>query len=336
MSKKDNSCEAADLERRYELNNFSSLFPFSIMDDFDEDFEEPSVKVPIKEIVLNSARKNDCVFDDDDVRILRAYFIALLNMKYIEYADLKKTVDFFTSRIKFIVWNKENELGKRYETMINNYDIVGTSIVISYNNDNPNPLYETKTEDSILFAAITEVLFDANRNHSGFEKLMIQITSSNLLNMQITGEKQIMPATNEFNIGSRIVKTRTGYEENALYIGLLRQLFMVLDVDEELLIRELFMNKYKDTFQKLITSNGKAVYKHTVLYSAFDVFMKMEEDRFYEKSNSSEVDIITKYELLLNLLFDKGDEEYAKFLYFVPFDDLKIKMIDLKREEEEI
>ena len=54
---------------------------------------EKNIKIPIKKIVENSAKNFGCDFNYDDMMYIRRFFIACLNLGFLEPEDLKEKCD---------------------------------------------------------------------------------------------------------------------------------------------------------------------------------------------------------------------------------------------------
>ena len=66
------------------------------------------IKIPIKSIVEQAMNQNGARYEEDEFNLLRKYFIACLNLGYLEPKDLVPMVNKFASKIKIIVLNYNN------------------------------------------------------------------------------------------------------------------------------------------------------------------------------------------------------------------------------------
>ena len=66
------------------------------------------IKIPIKAIVEEAMISNGAKYSEDEFNLLRKYFIACLNLGYMQPKDLKDMVYKFARKIKLIVLNYNN------------------------------------------------------------------------------------------------------------------------------------------------------------------------------------------------------------------------------------
>ena len=84
-----------------------------------EEQQSKDIKIPIKAIVEHAMTTNGARYEEDEFNLLRKYFIACLNLGYMEPKDLVPMVDKFAQKIKIIVLNYTN-INKMDYYVINN------------------------------------------------------------------------------------------------------------------------------------------------------------------------------------------------------------------------
>ena len=84
-----------------------------------EENESKDIKIPIKAIVEHAMNTNGARYEEDEFNLLRKYFIACLNLGYMEPKDLVPMVNKFAEKIKLIVLNYNN-VNKMDYYVINN------------------------------------------------------------------------------------------------------------------------------------------------------------------------------------------------------------------------
>ena len=61
------------------------------------------IKIPIKAIVEQVMNSNGAKYEEDEFNLLRKYFIACLNLGFMQPKDLQVMVNKFASKIKFMI-----------------------------------------------------------------------------------------------------------------------------------------------------------------------------------------------------------------------------------------
>lgn len=56
------------------------------------------IKIPIKDIIEKSMRSHSSLYSEESIALLRKYFIACMNLRFIEPEYLKNCVDEFTKK----------------------------------------------------------------------------------------------------------------------------------------------------------------------------------------------------------------------------------------------
>lgn len=69
---------------------------------------EKNIKIPIKKIVENSAKNFGCDFNYDDMMYIRRFFIACLNLGFLEPEDLKENVTLYVQKSSQLYHRQRN------------------------------------------------------------------------------------------------------------------------------------------------------------------------------------------------------------------------------------
>ena len=127
--------------------------------------EKKDIKIPIKDIVMQAMTSNGARYEEDEFNLLRKYFIACLNLGYMEPKDLVPMVNKFASKIKFIslMFNRVNKMDYY---MVSN----GVLYINGALKESNSAFYETN-----FYKAVTEVIFEANDNHIALSNALCKV-----------------------------------------------------------------------------------------------------------------------------------------------------------------
>lgn len=280
--------------------------------------ETKDIKIPIKSIVEDAVLKNGAKYEEDEFNLLRKYFIACLNLGYLKPSDLVLMVNKFVSKIKFIVLNYNN-INKMDYYMIN-----GSVLYISGSlKDNNFPFYQIT-----FYKAVTEVIFNANDNHIAFSNAICEITAEKIYNMDVNSSRIIMPNKTEEQIGKDKIKISAGYTNYNLIISLLKQLFISKDINENILIRNMFFNSYEE----VLNSNFKGKNDELLLNVLDKICIMYIKRKVLKEEDPNEKNLLDKYQIIVNDMFKTIDQNYFAFLALVTSDELRQKCM-LKLEK---
>ena len=273
--------------------------------------ESHDIKIPIKDIVNNAMISNGANYQEDEFNLLRRYFIACLNLGYLEPKDLVLVVNKFASKIKIIVLNYNN---------FNNMDCYMINNGVLYINGgfkDVNPDYYEVN----FFKAITDVIFESSNKHIGIANAVSEIAAEKIHTMDMTGSRIVMPKTDEETIGSNKIQIRSGYMSYNLIVSLTKQLFIARRLNENVLIR----NMYFEGFDKVIT-NALSDNTDSLLLEVLDKICIMYSNRKVKNQvNTNEKPLIDKYQIIVNDLFTEVDQNYFAFCALITTDDLRKK-----------
>lgn len=273
--------------------------------------ETKDIKIPIKSIVEDAVLKNGAKYEEDEFNLLRKYFIACLNLGYLKPSDLVLMVNKFVSKIKFIVLNYNN-INKMDYYMIN-----GSVLYISGSLKNNNfPFYQIT-----FYKAVTEVIFNANDNHIAFSNAICEITAEKVYNMDVNSSRIIKPNKTEEQIGKDKIEISAGYANYNLIISLLKQLFISKDINENILIRNMFFNSYDE----VLNSNFKGENDELLLNVLDKICIMYIKRKVLKEEDPNEKNLLDKYQIIVNDMFKTVNQNYFAFLALITSDELRRK-----------
>lgn len=276
--------------------------------------ESKDIKIPIKAIVDQSMHQNGAKYEEDEFNLLRKYFIACLNLGYMEPKDLVPMVNKFSEKIKLIVLNYNN-VNKMDYYMIN----AGVLYISGALKDNNPVFYEIN-----FYKAVTEVVFNANDTHIGLSNALCEMVSEKIHNMDANGSRIIMPRTDNETVGDKQIQIRAGYMNYNLIISLVKQLFINKNLNENKVIRDMYFEGYDAVINRCFSGNTERL-----LLDVIDKLCIMYINRKVRNMpNPSEMDLLNKYQVLLNDSFTKMDQNYLAFCALITTDELREKCMN--------
>ena len=276
--------------------------------------ESKDIKIPIKAIVEQAMQQNGARYEEDEFNLLRKYFIACLNLGYLEPKDLVPMVNKFASVIKLIVLNYNN-VNKMDYYMING-NVLYISGALKDSND---AFYEIN-----FYKAVSEVVLKANEKHIGISSALCEMLAEKIHNMDTNGSRIIMPRTVEEQVGNDKIELRAGYINYNLIISLAKQLFISMNLNENKIINRMFFEGFdivlNDTF------NDK---NSMLLLEVLDKICIMYINRKVKGMiNPNEKSLMDKYQIIINDSFTKLDQNYFAFCALITTDDLRKKCME--------
>lgn len=276
--------------------------------------ESKDIKIPIKAIVEQAMQQNGARYEEDEFNLLRKYFIACLNLGYLEPKDLVPMVNKFASVIKLIVLNYNN-VNKMDYYMING-NVLYISGALKDSND---AFYEIN-----FYKAVSEVVLKANDKHIGISSALCEMLAEKIHNMDTNGSRIIMPRTVEEQVGNDKIELRAGYINYNLIISLAKQLFISMNLNENKIINRMFYEGYdvvlNDTF------NDK---NSMLLLEVLDKICIMYINRKVKGIvNPNEKALTDKYQIIINDTFTKLDQNYFAFCALITTDELRKKCME--------
>lgn len=276
-----------------------------------ENEEKKDIKIPIKAIVEQAMTTNGARYEEDEFNLLRKYFIACLNLGYMEPKDLVPMVNKFAAKIKLIVLNYNNVNKMDYYMISNGVLYINERLKI----DNPM-FYEIN-----FYKAVTQTVFNANDNHIGISNALCNMAAEKIYNMDTNGSRIIMPKTNEEVIGDKKIQIRAGYTNYNLIISLLKQLFICKGINENKVLHDMYFDGYDSVLNRILNDNNSKLLLD-VLDKLCILYIKR---KVMNETNSNELVLLDKYQIILNDLFTKIDQNYFAFCALITTDELREK-----------
>lgn len=267
------------------------------------------IKIPIKDIVLHSMTSNSAKYEEDEFNLLRKYFIACLNLGFMEPKDLTMMVNKFSDVIKYIVLNYNN-INK-----LDCYVINGSVLYINGRLKDENPMfYEVN-----FYKAVTEVIFKANDKHIGLSNALCNMAAEKIYNMDTNGSRIIMPRTYTEMIGNEQIQVSAGYTNYNLIISLLKQLFICKGINENRVLHDMYFDGYEKVINDLAFDDNA-----NLLISVLDKLCVMYVQRkIMKKTDRNEKVLLDKYQIIVNDMFTKIDQNYFAFCALITSDELR-------------
>ena len=276
-----------------------------------EENESKDIKIPIKAIVEHAMNTNGARYEEDEFNLLRKYFIACLNLGYMEPKDLVPMVNKFAEKIKLIVLNYNNVNKMDYYVINNGVLYISGALKES------NPMfYEIN-----FYKAVTETVFNVNDNHIGISNALCNMAAEKIYNMDTNGSRIVMPRTDEEIIGSDKIQVRAGYNNYNLIISLLKQLFICKSINENKVLHDMYFKGYDTVLKDTITDDNLKL-----LIDVLDKLCIMYIQRkVMNQTNASEKALLDKYQIIVNDMFTKMDQNYFAFCALITTDELRQK-----------
>lgn len=279
------------------------------------------VKVPIKSMLQESMLKNEASYEEDEFNLLRKYFIACLNQRYFEPEDLSVMVNRFTAKVKSICTRC------KVSYLLDNFGIDICTLFIDCDLKYENPmLYEIN-----FYKAVTEVLFRVSDDDLGsiFSCALTEIVAESIYNVDANDCPIIMPKLSFENIDDTVLELRTGYEKYNLPITCVKQLFVCKNINDRILIREIFLRGYNYAISKLYENQlnfEKSKELVSLLEDMFQMYIKRVSSNIFDPQ---ELETLRVYQRYLNKIFPKQNiGEYFAFLALVTEDSLRNEFIE--------
>ncbi len=273
--------------------------------------DDNSIKIPIKDIVENAVNQNRCNYPEDEFNLIRKYFIACLNLGYLVPKDLVEMVNKYCSKIKYITTNF-NGNNKLDYYVINN----GTLYLNGMLKDNNSDLYEIN-----YYKAMSEVIFNVSSNHEALANTLCEMTAEKVYNMDVNDSRIIMPTTANEMIEGVQIQLRAGYKNYNLAVNLLKQFFICKGINENKVIRDMFFDGYDKVIGDFVKDNNDKL-----VCDILDKINLIMINRIRTRQPfKGEKELIDKYQIIVNSMFDKIDQNYLAFCALVTTDELREK-----------
>ncbi len=277
----------------------------------DNEQDSKDIKIPIKAIVENAVITNGARYEEDEFNLLRKYFIACLNLGFMEPKDLVPMVNKFASKIKLIVLNYGN-VNKMDYYVINN----GVLYINGALKDHNPMFYEIN-----YYKAVTEVIFQANDTHISIANALCNMAAEKIYNMDTLASRIVMPKTDTEMLNNTQIQIRAGYNNYNLIISLLKQLFICKKINENIVLHDMYFEGYDNVINGLFKDDNCKL-----LIEVLDKLCIMYIQRkVMNKPNPNEKALLDKYQIIINDMFTKMDQNYFAFCALITTDELREK-----------
>lgn len=271
------------------------------------------IKIPIKAIVEQAMNNNGSKYEEDEFNLLRKYFIACLNLGFMQPKDLVLMVNKFASKIKFIILNYNN-VNKMDYYVINN----GVLYINGALKDSNDAFYEIN-----FYKAVSEVLFNTNDTHIGLSNALTNMTAEKIYNMDVNSSRIVMPKTdNEILFNNIQIQVRSGYMNYNLIISLLKQYFISKGINENRLIHDMFFEDYNTVVSNTIPKDETT---NLIIQVLDNLTLMYIQRKVMNKPNNKEKELLDKYQIIINDTFTKIDQNYFAFCALITTDELREK-----------
>ncbi len=273
--------------------------------------ETNEIQIPIKSIVEQSMTSNGANYQEDEFNLLRKYFIACLNLGFMQPKDLVLMVNKFSKTIKYIhlAYNGINKM--------DHYIINGSVLYIDERLKEENKmLYELN-----FYKAVTEVVFNANDKHIGISNALTFMAAEKIYNMDTNESRIIMPSVKNEQIGNKTIQVRAGYSNYNLIISLVKQLFFCKELNELSILKDMYFNGFDDTINQVFTDDNSKL-----LIDVLDKLTIMYIKRIVmHQTDSNELVLLEKYQIIINDMFTNINQNYFAFCALITDNELREK-----------
>ncbi len=277
---------------------------------------ENNIKIPIKKIVENSAKKFGCDFNYDDKMYIRRFFIACLNLGFLEPKDLMEKCDALCSRIKSIIPSSKKSVSTINKTFKIDKDILYIQRAYAMN----------ATEELITigyFKAFLYVLLGCEGKLLSFEETLCSLAAEKIYVMDVKSERIVMPKSENECIVDKDrnpyqITLRSGHRQFNFPILMLKMFFIAAGYNENQVILDMLHSSFNEQFIALIDSkqNIEAIKKFNELFIMYI-------SRINGKPSTEELEAIKRYSLLLTDVIDEVGPNSFAFFALIPDDKIR-------------
>ena len=278
-----------------------------------EEQRPKDIKIPIKAIVEQAMNNNGAKYEEDEFNLLRKYFIACLNLGYMQPKDLVPMVNKFAAKVKFIVLNYGNVNKMDYYVISNGVLYINGSL-----KDSNDAFYQIN-----FYKAVSEAIFETNDIHMGLSNALTNMTAEKIYNMDVNASRIVMPKTDNEILSNNVqIQIRSGYMNYNLIISLLKQFFICKGINENRVIHDMYFEGYNAVINRVLPEDNTT----KLLLQVLDNLMIMYISRkVINKPNDKEKELLDKYQIIINDMFTKMDQNYFAFCALITTDELRQK-----------
>lgn len=338
-----NDCENYSSESKWEI--LDKLQDIIDAMENDNKAKNENVLVPIKSTILDLMEKYDASYGELSIMLLRKYYIALLNLGYIDdLEDLSDMVEKFVSKIDNIEYCRISpticgggvEISDR--TMFINTDLSNGMTDENYEQlqlMEDNGIFdedEFDFDDEIdfekakfeieFYKAVTSVIIDSNKsNLKGLSYIVCEMIAEKVWFMDEKETLIIMPKAISETINDKTITTRTGYLRCNLPISLFKQFCIAYEINDNMIFNEMFYSNFKETLEEFC--NGEMKVFLFMLDNLFGMYVM----RIINNSPvDSELSLVETFQTQLCKKMNKSTKVYPAFFSLVTTDDLRKKL----------
>lgn len=310
----------------------------------DNKAKHEDVLVPIKSTILNFMEKYDVSYGELSITLLRKYYIALLNLGYIDLEDLSNMVEKFVSKIDKIeycsiaptIYGGGVEIDGK--TMFISTDLSNGMTDENYEQlqlMEDNGIFdedEVDSDDEIdfekarfeieFYKAVTSVIIDSNKsNLKGLSYIICEMIAEKVWFLDEMNTSIIMPKATTETVNDTIITTRTGYLRCGLPISLFKQFCIAYEINDNIFFNKMFYSNFKETLEEYCNGEMK------VFLFMLDKYLGMYAMRTINNSPvDSELSLVETFQTQLCKKMNKSTKGYPAFFSFVTTNDLRKKL----------
>ncbi len=279
----------------------------------EEEQRPKDIKIPIKAIVEQAMTTNGAKYEEDEFNLLRKYFIACLNLGYMQPKDLVPMVNKFASKVKFIVLNYNNVNKMDYYVISNGVLYINGAL-----KDTNDAFYQIN-----FYKAVSETIFGMHDSHIGLANALTNMTAEKIYNMDVNASRIVMPKTdNEMLFNNVQIQVRSGYMNYNLIISLLKQFFICKGINENRVIHDMYFEGYDTVIARVLPNDSNTNLLLQVLDNLTIMYIQR---KVMNKPSDKEKELLDKYQIIVNDMFTKMDQNYFAFCALVTTDELRQK-----------
>lgn len=305
------------------------------------------VYVPIKSTILDSMEKHNASYGELSIMLLRKYYIALLNLGYIDLEDLSNMVEKFVSKIDNIeychltptIYGGGVEIEGR--TMFISTDLSNGMTDENYEQlqlmEN-NGIFDDIEEDEVdfdddidlekarfeieFYKAVTSVIIDSNKaNLKGLSYIICEMIAEKVWFLDEMNTSIIMPKATTETVNDTIITTRTGYLRCNLPISLFKQFCIVYKINDNVLFCNMIFSSFDKAWELICNAEMK------VFLFLLDKHFEMYVTRtIYKDPVDSELRFIENFQIQLGKKLNRSTKSYPAFFSFVTTNELRTKI----------
>ncbi len=336
-----NDCENYSSESKREILDKLQDIIDAMANDNKAKHEHEDVLVPIKSTILNFMEKYNVSYGELSITLLRKYYIALLNLGYIDLEDLSDMVEKFVSKIDkieycsiaptiygggveidgktmFISTDLSNGMTDENYEQLQLMEDNGIFDEDEFDSDDEIDFEKARFEIE-FYKAVTSVIIDSNKsNLKGLSYIICEMIAEKVWFMDEKGTLIIMPRAIPETINDTTITTRTGYLRCNLPISLFKQFCIAYEINDNIFFNKMFYSSFKEILEEVC--NGEMKVFLFMLDKHFDMYAMR---TINNAPVDSELSLVETFQTQLCKKMNKSTKGYPAFFSFVTTDDLR-------------